>query len=159
MGMHKGEDTDYYLQKGFRVIGFEANPELANECRARFANAIDRKDLTVINGAIVEPNSLAAGQKTVKFYKNVKKSVWGTVSSDWARRNEMLGTQSEVIEVEVVDFKECLSRFGIPYYMKIDIEGSDIVCLKSLLDFEFKPDYISIESGLRPSHWRIFIEI
>ncbi len=29
VGMHKGEDADYYLKKGFRVIGFEAIPELA----------------------------------------------------------------------------------------------------------------------------------
>jgi hypothetical protein len=33
--------------------------------------------------------------------------------------------------------------------MKIDIEGSDMLCLEALLDFESKPDYISIESETR----------
>jgi FkbM family methyltransferase len=144
--MHKGEDTDYYLQKGFRVVAFEANPELAKLCRTRFANAIDQKDLIIIEGAIVEQNPQAGAQKTVKFYRNREKSIWGTVNSDWADRNEILRTDSEIIEIEVVDFKECLREFGIPYYMKIDIEGSDNVCLQSLLDFDIKPNYVSIES-------------
>ena len=30
--------------------------------------------------------------------------------------------------------------------MKVDIEGSDLVCLESLLDFDIKPNYVSIES-------------
>ena len=37
-------------------------------------------------------------------------------------------------------------KYGIPYYLKIDIEGMDSVCLEALLDFSEKPDYISIES-------------
>jgi hypothetical protein len=28
MGLHKGEDTDFYLRKGFDVVAFEANPFL-----------------------------------------------------------------------------------------------------------------------------------
>jgi hypothetical protein len=32
--------------------------------------------------------------------------------------------------------------------LKIDIEGMDTVCLKALLDFEQKPDYVSIESEM-----------
>jgi hypothetical protein len=58
----------------------------------------------------------------------------------------MLGTHNEIIEVRVVDFTECLRQYGIPHYMKIDIEGCDVVCLKSLLGFDMKPDYVSVES-------------
>ena len=28
VGMHKGEDTEFYLSKGFKVVGFEADPDL-----------------------------------------------------------------------------------------------------------------------------------
>ena len=146
VGMHKGEDTDYYLQKGFRVVAFEANPDLVKLCRTRFAKAIDRKELTIIEGAIVDPKLQAHAPKSIKFYRNRKNSTWGTVNDDWAHRNEILGTNNEVMEVEVVDFKECLRQYGIPYYLKIDIEGSDLVCLESLLHFDIKPNYISIES-------------
>jgi FkbM family methyltransferase len=146
VGMYRGEDTDYYLKKGFRVIGFEANPELTKYCHDNFSDAVERKDLIIIDGAIVDQCSLESGQKTVKFFKNLDNPEWGTVCDDWARRNEMLGTNNETTEVGVVDFTECIRKYGIPYYMKIDIEGADTVCLKSLLGFELKPDYISVES-------------
>ncbi len=40
VGMHRGEDTAFYLAKGYRVVGFEANPELVEACQRRFAAEI-----------------------------------------------------------------------------------------------------------------------
>lgn len=36
IGMYKGEDTDFYLKRGFRVIAFEANPDMIALLRATF---------------------------------------------------------------------------------------------------------------------------
>ncbi len=36
VGMNNGDDTAYYLEQGFRVVGIEANPDLAGHCRKRF---------------------------------------------------------------------------------------------------------------------------
>jgi hypothetical protein len=104
--------------------------------------------LAIVEGAIVDtsPRQLSNHTSTVKFYKNPKLSVWGTTSEDWATRNSRLGKSSEVIEVKAIDFRDCLRTYGMPYYMKIDIEGSDRICLESLLDLEVRPDYVSIES-------------
>lgn len=146
VGMHMGEDTDYYLKKGFRVIGFEADPDLLKHCKNRFSKEIEDGRLVIVEGAIVDQRSEEIVTQTVKFYKNQNSTVWGTVSADWANRNEVLGTHNEIIEVNAVDFTECLRRYGIPYYMKIDIEGLDTACLRSLLNFEQKPSYVSIES-------------
>jgi len=146
VGMHKGEDTDYYLEKGFNVIGFEADPNLAAHCRTRFSKEISNGKLTIVEGAILEIQPGEAAEKTIKFFKNKDNSVWGTVASDWAQRNENLGTSNEIIEVPVINFSDCLEQYGIPHYLKIDIEGMDVVCLKALLNFEQKPDYVSIES-------------
>ena len=146
VGMHKGEDTDYYLKKGFSVIGFEADPDSAAHCRRRFSDAIDTGKLIVVEGAIAELLPGETKGRTIKFYKNKDCSEWGTVSSDWAQRNRSLGTSNEVIEVHVVDFLECLTKYGIPHYLKVDIEAMDTVCLKALLHFEQKPDYVSRES-------------
>jgi FkbM family methyltransferase len=141
VGMHKGEDTEYYLKKGFRVIGFEANPELVEQCRARFAKELDENRLVIISGAISnEPIT------EVPFYRNSRNTVWGTMLKVWAERNEYMGSVNEIISVPAVDFSQCLRRYGVPHYMKIDIEGMDAVCLKALLDFNIKPDYVSIES-------------
>ena len=146
VGMHRGQDTDYYLQKGFQVIGFEANPENAAYCRNRFAEAIERKQLTIVEGAIVEGDFASGETQKVKFYRNQNHSLWGSVCEDWAHRNEVMGTRNEIIEVRAVDFKKCLADYGIPYYLKADIVGSETVCLKALLEFENKPDYLSIRS-------------
>lgn len=147
VGMHGGEDTEYYLKKGFNVVGFEADPDLINYCKSKFAKEIREKRLIIVEGAIVDPSFLKDGGDTVNFYKNLGFSDWGTIKTDWAKRNEILGTQNVVIKVKIVDFIECLDRFGIPYYMKIDIEGSDIICLQALSEFSNKPNFISIESN------------
>lgn len=149
VGMHKGEDTDYYLRKGFRVVGFEADPDLAAYCRDRFSLEIGDGRLTVVEGAITELPPDASHGRTARFYRNKEVSVWGTALQDWACRNELHGAKSEVIEVPVVDFQACIREYGVPHYMKIDIEGMDKACLKALAAFEHRPDYISIESEKR----------
>jgi FkbM family methyltransferase len=146
VGMHKGEDTNYYLKKGFKVIGFEADPSLAEFCRKRFAKELERGKLIIVEGAIIDFTDHTHQHNKVKFFRNKDNSVWGTVNKNWAIRNETLGTTIEAIEVSAIDFTECLNQYGIPYYLKIDIEGMDTICLKSLLNFQDKPSYISIES-------------
>ena len=146
VGLHKGEDTDFYLKKGFRVIAFEADPALVAACQERFARAIEDQRLVIVPGAIVKPAAADGGTRKVSFYHNRDNSVWGTVDPSWARRNEQLGTRNEVIEVDAVDFAACIRRCGMPYYMKIDIEGADLVCLETLLGFDCRPTYVSLES-------------
>jgi len=38
--VHRGDDTAYYLHKGFRVVGVEANPVMADHLRNRFTSEI-----------------------------------------------------------------------------------------------------------------------
>ncbi len=142
VGLHHGQDTDFYLKKGFEVVAFEANPENAAVCREKFADALAAGRLTLVEGAIVA-NPL---QKQVRFYRNRNHSLWGSTSDDWAYRNEVMGTSNEIIEVEAVNFSECLKKYGVPFYLKADIVGSEMICLRALLEFENKPDYISIRS-------------
>ena len=74
VGMHQGEDTDYYLKRGFRVVGFEANPDLVLENSDKYAAQIGRGELVIVEGAIVGEHS----GDTVTFYVNEDSSVWGT---------------------------------------------------------------------------------
>jgi FkbM family methyltransferase len=146
VGMHKGQDTDFYLKKGFRVIGFEANPENAAFCRTRFADAVTDGRLTIVEGAIAENFSSNGRPARIKFYRNENHSLWGSTNEDWAYRNEVMGTTHEVIDVEAVDFGKCLEKYGVPHYLKADIVGSEVICLRAMLAFENKPDYLSIRS-------------
>lgn len=128
------------------MVGFEADPDLVAYCKKRFSNEIASGKVIIIEGAIVDSAAGKNRKRTVKFYKNLDNSVWGTIKSDWAERNKELGTRNKIINVKAVNFATCLMKYGIPYYLKIDIEGVDVACLKTLLQFTNKPSYISIES-------------
>ncbi len=41
--MHKGEDTDFYLSKGFKVVAFEADSDLIKKSKDRFKKNIFTK--------------------------------------------------------------------------------------------------------------------
>ena len=140
VGMHTGEDTDYYLRKGFRVVAFEANPKLIAQAKTRFADAIGSGRLTIVDGAIA--NTTAA---SITFYEHPTKSVWGTINEDWAQRNTWRG-QSHKVTVPVVNFARVIEKHGMPLSLKIDIEGADALCLEALKEFDVRPSYISIES-------------
>lgn len=146
IGMHTGQDTEFYLRKGFRVIAFEANPDLVSACSYRFKKFIDQGKLTIVEGAIVDLKTINADQQKIQFYRNDDISVWGTVLANWSERNAQLGTSSSIIEVNVVDFAGVIQEYGVPHFMKIDIEGCDMVCVNTLKLFSERPDYISVES-------------
>lgn len=146
VGMHKGEDTDFYLKKGFRVVGIEANPVLAQHCRERFRSSIQSGRLTVIEGAIVRFDAVPPPPGKVPFYSNEQRSVWGTADPAWAERNARMGAASHATEVVALDFREIIRQHGVPHFLKIDIEGLDQACVAALGCFRERPDYLSFES-------------
>ncbi len=141
LGLHAGIDTDFYLQKGFRVVAVEANPALAAAARERFAAAIAAGRLVVVEAAI------AARGGTVTFFRNAKNSEWGTIDAGFAARNEQFGAASDRLEVPAVTFGELVARHGVPHYVKVDIEGADTLCIAALEALAERPRYVSFESG------------
>lgn len=141
IGLHLGEDSEYYLRKGFRVVGFEANPALVQEARARFDHEIASGRMHIVEGAVDDQD-----RRTVQFFVHPQQSVWGTTDEAWAMRNAPRGGASMSVDVPTVDFAQALREFGVPHYMKVDIEGADRICLESLHSFRDRPRYVSIES-------------
>jgi len=146
VGTHLGEDTDFYLRKGFKVVAIEANPVLAGKLRARFQSNLSDGSLVVVDAAIAEN----AGE--IGFYVNQTLSVWGTIRPAWAERNAFGGNPSELIKVKAISFPEVLSKYGVPYYLKIDVEGADVLCLEGLTKNSDRPKFVSIESEKRSWH-------
>jgi FkbM family methyltransferase len=140
LGMHVGQDTEFYLKKGFRVVAVEADPELCTGAEQRFASSIRDRRLTIVNKAIAREPGM------VKFYRNVNRSIWGTIDPERAERNVRLRTVNELITVEATTLPDLLQQFGVPYYLKIDIEGLDMVAVEGLAGVTNRPQYVSIES-------------
>ena len=138
-GLHKGEDSAYYLALGYRVVAFEANSTLVELCRRRFSSEISAGRLRIIEGAIDD-----SGAAEVTFYSHVN-TVWGTTDQVWAERNLWLG-ESKATRVRTVDFRACIRETGVPFFMKVDIEGADRACFDALRSFDERPVYVSLES-------------
>ena len=143
IGMHEGEDTDYYLAKGYRVVAVDAAPELCQAQTERLAGPIADGRLTIINAAI------AAQPGAVTFYASPITG-WGTTDREFAERNERCGAgRNTEVTVEGVEFGALLDKYGTPYFAKIDIEGTDLACLEGLLGRPEVPRYVSVESERR----------
>lgn len=143
IGMCRGEDTAYYLARGFKVVAVEANPKLVKYCQNYFEDFIKTGQLVIINGAITENDQ----NQFTKFYVNNQEDVWGTISEDFCKRNTAIYlTTSYDIQVPAVNIIDIIDNYGVPYYLKIDIEGMDLTCLKKLTKTNCRPKYISIES-------------
>jgi FkbM family methyltransferase len=140
IGCHKGEDTDFYLKRGHVVVAVEANPILCETLKQRFREEIKSGRFTLVDKAIAEDEG------EITFFVNSVASIWGTIRSDWAARNlNYAGAPSEKITVSSIKFSQLIEQFGMPYYLKIDIEGADMLCLEGLLSFSERPKYVSAE--------------
>jgi len=141
VGAHAGEDSDFYLKLGYRVIAVEANPKLVSQLKLRFANEISNGTYVIVGRAIGNTDT------EIAFFVNKKSTVWGTADRTWAVRNSALGADSDEIRVKGIRFAEILHTYGCPYYLKIDIEGADMQCVRELRNTKCRPKYISIESN------------
>lgn len=140
LGMHNGQDTDFYLKKGFRVVSVEANPELCSSCHERFATEIESGQLAIEQIAISDK----VGEAT--FYLNQTNSKWSSIFPDWGER----GKGATTITVQTVPFEYIVTTYGIPYFLKIDIEGADSKVLQALHHVSPLPPYLSAEGGEPP---------
>lgn len=149
VGAHKGEDTAFYLALGYKVVSVEANPSLQDELHNKFSDEIATGQLTIVNKAIAKEAGF------VSFFVN-ENTVWGTTDKAWVERNQKMGFMSRQISVEAITFKRILEKFGKPYYVKIDIEGADRLCLEAMIATSTRPKYISIES--EKTSWRLLLK-
>ena len=142
LGMHSGEDTAFYLKKGFRVVAVEANPDLAEAARTRFADALAEGRLILVNMAIAEREG------ELEFFVNEQNSQWSSIHRQWGTRGQK---GHRIVRIPATTLDRLMTRHGVPYYIKIDIEGADLTALKSLADCPGLPRYVSVEGGREPA--------
>ena len=136
VGMNDGSDTAFYLHKGYRVVAIEANPELCDKVGRKFSNHIQADQLKILNVAVAEK------AEELDFYVNLDVSEWSSLDRAWGTRD---GTRFKVIKVSALPFSQILKEHGVPYYLKIDVEGADHIVLRQLQAMEEKPQFISCE--------------
>jgi FkbM family methyltransferase len=136
VGMHDGADTAAYLSRGYAVLAIEADPSLASAGADRFEDAIRRGQLHILNVGIGEQEGAST------FWICDDNSLWNSFDERVASRN---GCRHHPITVAFRRFRDILEEFGIPEYLKVDIEGADWLCVRDL-DRRRLPRFISVES-------------
>ena len=140
IGVHRGDDTDFYLKKGFDVVAVDADPRHIESCRVRFAGAIAEGRLTLVHAAIAP----RVGQ--TQFYINLDKDDWSSLSKRLGTRRR---SRHQVIDVAATTMPELLrehARDRRVHYIKADIEGGDIHVLEGLNDYPRRPRFLSVEA-------------
>ena len=142
LGLHHGDDTDFYLRKGFRVVALEADPAFCRLARARFASEIDDRRLVIVNRALF----VESGRR-LPFYVRSDKDDWGSLDLAMTGRG---GGQVSTIQVETTTLNDLVAEHGVPYYLKSDIEGADAFAVEQLASLPEMPRYVSVEASGDP---------
>jgi hypothetical protein len=90
----------------------------------------------VLNAAIWD----RPGEAT--FHVNLDNDHWSSLDAGWAARDN---TRCRVISVRCVTLAELFAEFGVPHYLKIDVEGVDQAVLEQLGEADRLPLYVSVE--------------
>src|SRR5215469_7081521 len=134
IGANHGYKTDIFLRLGARVVAVE--PDLSNqkilrqnflECRLR------KKPVTIVGKAVSDKSGKAM------FLIDEPGSAKNTLSQKWA---DSLRTDSSRFgkklafaghrEIETNTLEDLFRSFGVPYYIKIDVEGHEVNVLKGM---------------------------
>lgn len=167
VGMNTGQDVAQYLgDSNTRVLAVEADTNLVEKARVRFATDAASKRLVVHNLALVADDAAAgegdgagAGkrQRHVPFWVNLEKNYMSSFVErlgcrDPSGKEVPPGEHKHCrrVDVPAATCGELLQKHGTPRYMKIDIEGMDVVCLESIHIRRMGnrislPRYISVE--------------
>lgn len=138
VGLYDGQDTAFYLGRGYRVVAVDANPRFIESARQAFRREIQDGRLTLVHGAIVPPGE----PETVTLYLSDHPD-WTSVRPEIAGRD---GVGVHEVEVPTTSIVGLLARFGTPLYLKIDIEGMDQIALEDLAATTARPTYLSVEA-------------
>lgn len=115
-------------------MAVEANPALVKRARSVLSRYISNGKLDLVHAAISTDNN------------DVELTVCGddlgssSVIGDWVAERTPIGKYT----VRGITTDQLIERYGVPYYLKIDIEGADHLCVKSLSE-QRRPEYLSFE--------------
>jgi len=112
VGMHNGNDTAYYLHRGYRVVAIEADPALVQQARQRFAAELAAGRLTLLNAGI------APQEGEADFWIAEGKSEYNSFDKANATKR---GHRAHAIRIPCRRFDNVLREHGVPLYLKIEI--------------------------------------
>jgi len=134
IGVSSGIDTLFYLKKGFKVIGVEADPVQFDLVR-QFFSLIDPEKLTLLNRAAARRSG-----ETLTIHRHQQFQALSGIE-----KRLDVPDNYQTFNVPTVGWSEIVSLAGVPRYLKIDIEGGELSFLEGMRDNGSLPEFISAE--------------
>ena len=152
-GANKGQNIPYFLLKSDLVVAVEANKSLCDKMGKQFRSAIESGNLIIVNKALYVPADGETLPDTVTLHipKQSCKQGLGDEHSTLVRPENLSDSffrdpaQYDSVKVRASTPLDIVAEYGCPYYIKIDVEHYDHHILRSLLDGNVFPAYLSSE--------------
>lgn len=136
IGAHVGTDTENYLKLGYKVISFEANPDLVELNTNKFCKEIENGTLRII------PMGISDRYDNINFYINKSNDEFSSFDKTAGTR----GGEYKIVPVQCCKLSDYRNDISNCHYMKIDIERSDIHVLNDLNKLTSLPKFVSVEA-------------
>lgn len=144
VGANQGNKTALFNKLGSNVIAVEPDDLSYKLLVTRFKS---NDKVTVLHSAVSDTIGKA------EFFLNEPGSAFNTLSVKWkesledktVNRWHTETTFNNVTEVETITLDHLIKKYGKPSYIKIDVEGHELACIKGLTG---KISVISVEANL-----------
>jgi FkbM family methyltransferase len=163
IGANVGGKTTQYSSLVDKVVSVEPSPAAVDILKQRFARYAN---------VVVLGKGVGAEEGTARFYLFGEADCYNTFSPKWAETlatSELCGrphgAARETLDVPVTTLDQLVKEYGLPSYIKVDVEGYELQVIRGLskpvpmLSFECNlPEFlgetvecVSLLSGLAPS--------
>jgi FkbM family methyltransferase len=139
VGANLGNYAQLFLDLGVKVVSVEPQPYCIERLNDRFENI---ENITIV------PKGLGSEICNLPFYVSSKSHATSTFSKEWKSMTRFKERKwNKRLDVQVTTLNNLIRKYGIPSFIKIDVEGFESEVLEGLttpvlgLSIEFGMEY------------------